>query len=722
MKNRAARIALVLTVALVLTAPWGLLWLHLDNRIEQWVADDDAAAGFRSDFGEEDFLLLAYAGPSLFEIDALDLQLDVLEEVEALPHVTSVQSIPSLFRDHFGAESAEELEEEITTSPFYEKAIVSVDHRMGGMIIGSSSPFTASTRQAYVEAIRRAAEPLRAAGWQVHLVGPGALNGALDSASESESRRLLPLAVLVSTALLGAILRSLKKVLIVGLVSALTLVTTMGLMGWLGLTMNMVTVALPPVLWVLSAAYTVHLIRYYDASLANGASVERAVAQALAIGVRPCFLAATTTCLGFLALLTADMVPVRELGIAAALGIPVAFVVSMGVTPLLLQYLRPTSPDAVSTPQSVGKLRASHHAKPILLAAVVLAMASAFFTTRVDIKSNPLTFLPPDAPIVRDSAIVAEQFTGLYPLETVLELKSPWLRPENWPAIEFQTETLQGATGVARVLSPLDYLKKLNQWNEGGGTENYRLPADQATAEALLRDVPEEQLGLLTSLVSPDATRVRLSALVNVMDGKELLAIVEASRAALSRSEDIKGSYHTGVVLRLVDAQFALIRTQLKSLAMAILIIFGCMAIGLRSLRLLLLAIAPNLAPVLALFGIMGLVGLSLDPATVMVAAMVLGIAVDDTMHLLLTWRERWVKSGNAAMALQDAVALNGPAMTTTTWVACAGFLVLAFSHFAPIRYFGLLSAAAMAVALLADLWLLPALMHLSSLRKVRAT
>ncbi len=533
---------------------------------------------------------------------------------------------------------------------------------------------------------------------------------------------MLPVAVLVSALLLWFLLRSLKKVFIVGAVSALSLVITLGIMGWLGLTMNMVTVALPPVLWVLSTAYVVHLIRYYDAAIHRGASPEDAIDRALAIGTRPCFLAATTTCLGFLALLTADMVPVRELGLAAALGIPVAFVVTFGLAPVLLQYFQPAPSRKRERDGGSGLLFGVRYARPLIFGAVVLSIACLFFTTRVDIKSNPLNFLAPSSAIVQDSSVVAERFTGLYTLETVMELNDSWLNPTTWPAIESQTQALQRAAGVARVISPLDYLKKLNQWAAGGGEESYRLPQDRERAEALVAEVPEDDRAPLQALVSPDGTRVRLSTLVSVMEGDELLAIVDASTASLEQLERVTGSYHTGVVLRLVQAQFALIDTQLKSLGLAMLIIFGCIALGLRSFRLLVLSLAPNLAPVLALFGIMGLTGISLDPATVMVAAMVLGIAVDDTMHLLLTWRERWQESGDPEIALRDAVRVNGPAMTATTWMACAGFLVLSLSSFAPIRYFGLLSAAAMAVALLADLWLLPALIQLSSERKVELT
>ncbi len=185
-QDLVARFSFVVMLALVLLAPWGMVWLHLDNSIEQWVVEDEGVLGFRSDFGTEDFLLLAYDGGDLFDTDALDVQLEVLNAVEALPAVTSVQSIPTVFRDHFGAESGEELEEEIVGSPFYEKAIVSSDHRMGGMLIGSNGRFSAQSRRDYVTAVRQAAEPLGSAGWKVYLVGPGAL-----SPNISQSRDLL---------------------------------------------------------------------------------------------------------------------------------------------------------------------------------------------------------------------------------------------------------------------------------------------------------------------------------------------------------------------------------------------------------------------------------------------------------------------------------------------------------------------------------------------------
>lgn len=724
--NRVFKVSALLMAVLLVLAPWGLRWLSIDNSIEQWVDDDADGARyvqFGNDFGGDGDLFLAYRGGDLFAEDALDLQLSVLELLEAVPGVESVKSIPSLFRDHFGAESPEELKSEILSSPFYDHVIVSPDHTIGGMVISSKNAFTAEGRRAYVAALEAAAMPLKAEGWEVHWAGPGLVNVALDTESERESRRLLPVAIASSGLVLLVMLRSLRKVVVVSVVSAVTLLVTLGLMGWLGLTMNMVTVALPPVLWVLSMAYMVHLIRYHEAALLDGIGSEGAITRAVAECARPCFLAALTTALGFFSLCTAGMAPVRELGLAGGIGIPVAFVAAMGLGPVLLNlfHIQATYRGAARMESKKSDtLFYERHGALILGMALVFTIAFGLLSTRVRTESNPLTFLDPDHPTVVDSRFVGENFSGLYTLETVLQLPGSWLDKQYWPAINAQAAALEKESGIVRVITPLDYLKKLHQWSEGGDADGYLLPESGELARQLVESLPEETRAPLSALVSPDGTRVRLSSLVRVMDGTALLDILHRSDAALDTAPEGITGYHTGVVLRLVKAQFGLIDTQMESLGIAVLVVFICVWIGLLSWRLMLLALAPNLLPIAGLFGIMGLTGIPLDPATVMVAAIVVGIAVDDTLHLLSSWKTRILANESHRSGLRSALQVNAPAMIATTLTACAGFLALGLSDFAPIRYFGLLSAGTMALAVVADLWLLPASILWAEKRLVR--
>lgn len=713
-RSRVFRVCVILIVALLLLAPWGLANLRIDNGIEQWVEDDgDAAryAAFREDFGGDDDLLLVYGGGDLFDEAALDLQLSVLEAIEAVPGVASVKSVPTLFRDQFGAEDPEALRAELQSSPFYERVIVSPDLSLAGMIISGDNVFTSKERRAYVAALAAAVLPLSDAGLAVHWAGPAVLNAALDTESELESARLLPAAVAASCLILLVVLRSPAKVLAASIVSSATLVVTLGIMGWLGLTMNMVTVALPPVLWVLSMAYMVHLLRYHEAALLGGSGAREALARAVSSCAWPCFLAALTTSLGFLSLCTAGMAPVRELGLAGGLGIFVAFLAAMGLGPALIVALRiratarPTWRPGTSGIDSPFYER---HGLFILGAAAAFTLCFSLLGTRVRVESNPLAFLNPQHAVVRDAAAIGEHFSGLYTLETVITLPGSWMDEGNWPAIESQAAALAAEAGVARVISPLDYLKKLHQWSTGGAAEAYRLPENREAARALIESLPEETRTPLEALVSPDGTRVRLSSLVREMDGAKLLGIVQRSEAAMAAAPEGVSGYHTGVVLRLVKAQFGLIDTQVNSLGLAVAVVFVCVGLGLRSFRLMILSFAPNLLPIAGLFGVMGLLGIPLDPATVMVAAIAVGIAVDDTLHLLSSWREGLRDGEECRMALRSALEVNGPAMVATTLTACVGFLALGLSDFAPIRYFGLLSAGTMAVAVAADLWLLP--------------
>ena len=383
----------------------------------------------------------------------------------------------------------------------------------------------------------------------------------------------------------------------------------------------------------------------------------------------------------------------------------------MGMGPLLIVALRiraTVRPAWCSGFRCADSPFYERHGVLILGAALAFTLCFTFFGARVHVESNPLAFLAPEHAAVRDAAAITDKFSGLYTLETVIALPGSWLDEGNWPAIESQVEALAAASGVARVISPLDYLKKIHQWAAGGAPEAYRLPENREAARALIESLPEETRTPLAALVSPDGTRVRLSSLVREMDGAKLLGIVERSEAAMTAAPEGVSGYHTGVVLRLVKAQFGLIDTQVNSLGLAVAVVFVCVGLGLRSVRLTLLSFAPNLLPIAGLFGVMGIFDIPLDPATVMVAAIAVGIAVDDTLHLLSSWREGLRAGEERRMALRGALEVNGPAMVATTLTACAGFLALGLSDFAPIRYFGLLSAGTMAVAVAADLWLLP--------------
>jgi len=170
---------------------------------------------------------------------------------------------------------------------------------------------------------------------------------------------------------------------------------------------------------------------------------------------------------------------------------------------------------------------------------------------------------------------------------------------------------------------------------------------------------------------------------------------------------------HRGKDKRIIRAQNNLVTQQFQSFGLAFGVIFICMLIGLRSIRLLLLSIPPNILPIASVFGLMGYFDISLNTGSVMVASVVLGIGVDDTVHMLVALARNQKKDSSTSKVKRETINTISPALVTTTTVIGCGFLVLTLSSFVPLTHFGFLASIAIFVALWADLRLVPALLLL---------
>jgi predicted RND superfamily exporter protein len=710
--------AVALLLAAALATPFALR-VGVDNRIELWLdpagETADRYARFREAFGSDELVVVAYEGREIFAADALAAQLEALERLEAVPHVARVSGVPAVWRDLFFEEAPpERLRAELLGTPFYRHLVVADDGRVAGLLVETAPPADAVGRRDLVHALDLAVAPLREHGFTVHLAGPPVLNAVLDETSAREALRSFPVAVAVSVVVLVALLRCWRAALAAVACAGLAILLAVGVVGASGRSLNMVTSALPSLLWVLTLSGMIYIVQSYR-GFRTRLDRDGALAAALRETVLPCALAALTTALGFLSLLSASMRPVRELGAFAAAGMLLSLAVNLCVGPLLLRVLRVPGAEPSATRPAAWLRRVGEvglrRPGPVLAAALLFALGTATSLGRIRIESDPLAFLPTDSATVRAYRAVGERLTGFYTLELVVETPSGWLDDASWPALERLADALAAQPGVARVLSPLDLLKQLGAWSQGGDPAAYALPADGRAAREIWAE--HERAGGLTAfgLVGPDGRSVRLAALVNVMSSSRFLAIRDAAEQALAGLPAPLEGFATGVVLQLVEAQLSLVDTQLRSFATAFLTVFACILLGLRSAGLVLVSMPPNLMPIVVAFAGMALGGIPLDAATVMVASIALGIAVDDTVHFLSGYRRRRVEGLEPAAAVRATTAEVGSAMVVTALVASIGFLALVRSAFVPIRFFGILAGMTMIVAVLSDLLLVPAIL-----------
>ncbi len=690
----------------------------VDNRLERWQGSDQIQAEvyekFKITFGSDEFVMVALWDRPLFEPEALDTMMVVAEAIENIPGITRVQGIPIVFRDLFGAEDIEALEEEMKGTPFYRDLFISSDGEAAAIMVAIAPPDTPWARRMIMQRIRESVEPLEKIGFTVGLVGSTALIDALDRMSESESRRSFAVALVLSLLALALLSRSLRAMVVAAICAAVAVLVTLALIVVTGHTLNMITSVLPALLWVLALSGVIHLVRRFRHHRVEH-QANQAIGQALAETTRPMTLASITTAAGFLSLMAATMQPVRELGLFAAGGIVVSLAVNLTLGPFLIRRIRvPAAPAAAGHTVHGALLHlGSNRPRTVIVTALLLVVGALACLPLVRVASNPLAFLPKDHPTTEHYRRVAQSLAGFYTLEIVLDLPNRWTDPALWPPIDDLADHIGASPTVARVISPLDILRKLEQWDGHPDGAFYQLPHSQDQADSLLSGLDEGGRETLEAFVAPDGTTIRISAIVNEMDEQLFLDLIERTEQDLKGLPSGFSAHLTGQVLQLVTAQKTLITSQLRSLAVALLVVFGVIAIGLGSIKLTALSVLPNVIPLLAAFGLMAVSGIALDAGTVMVASIALGIAVDDTVHLLVAI-DREGKGGNRTRRVRHALEHVGPAMVLTTVAACIGFFALMTSDFIPIRYFGLLSGVAMLVALAAGLWLVPALLVFS--------
>ncbi|MDZ4859269.1 MAG: MMPL family transporter [Candidatus Hydrogenedentes bacterium] len=713
-------------IVLGIAASFATARLRTDNSIEHWLNPSSPAtldyARFRQMFGADEFIVVCISGKPLFDQAALDAMLIAQDALLRVPEVHRVAGIPAVYRDVFGAEDPDALQAEFTSTPFYRGLYISPDATAAGLFLEIVPPEDSPERSAMLSEIEAAAQPLRDHGFRVDLVGPPTLNVALDEISERETRRAIPIALVCSIIMLLVLLRSARAVLVACVCAWLSVVIPLGLIHVSGYTLTMVSSVLPPLLWSLSLAHSVHFITHYYRHRTRGEGVSDAVARAWFEVRLPCALAAITTSAGFLSLAFSSMPPIRHLGVFASIAIVISMVANLAVAPTLTALFQLTPRPQARSRWAPLLLRMERLAEQrtwtIVIVFAAIGIAGAISITQLRPEPNPLSFLPKDATAVQSYNFVSENLTGLYTLETVVDCPNGWLDPAYWPTIDAMTAQLESVEYVARRASPLDLLRKLNQWDNAFDPATYVLPESQEEAARLIHETPAWTRNELQRLVSTDGKTIRLSILVRAMDAERFYALTDFAQGVFDALDDGVTARLTGIVLLLNNAQVELAITQVKSFAFSFLTVFAMIGLGLRSLRLMGLAMAPTVLPTLAAFAVMPLLGIPLDAATVLVAGVALGMADDNTIHLIASYRLLRKPGQPTTQAVSAALIEVGPALIYSTGTSCIGFFTLCASEFVPIRYFGFLSGLALLTALLANLLLTPALILLVNRRR----
>lgn len=687
----------------------GVTRLTLDNSAEAFFVRDAVSLEryrrFEHDFGRDRALRVAIRGPGLWSREGLEWAGRVEREAAALPGVLGAAGL----RQRHAPEGAEWPPAD--PAALRRAAVADPLDRNAGWIARDGSTITVLVALYRLDPGRLRATigdlELRIAqpppGVEAELVGLPVLQRALDRSVLDLARRFLPALALLGSLLLAAVFRHPADVGAPLALVAVTELAVLGGLGWLGVPIDLVTVLLAPLLFVVALATGVHLVARFRALVQRDLETTAAAAATVADKGWPVLWAGVTTCAGFGSLAVSPVPPVRVLGAGAAIGFAWMTLAALTLLPALLAgrgSRRGRPRRATGFESRAARLGRRWAARAVRRPAVpfaafgaiaVLALAGA---ARLEVDSDLAGYFRPEHPV--RAGLERLEAAGIGPVSAdvvVTRGRGPRFDTPEGLAV------LAGLSAALREQEP--------------ALLGVVTGAELARALEQMRGEPDPGR-LRATLLSADGERARVLLQVPMASFDRLEPVLERIRARAERATGAE-AWITGAYPLVLGAQRSLLATLVASLSLTALAVAGVFRLLLGSARAALAALAPNLWAVLFVLGAMGWAGVAIDSTTVMIAAVILGLAVDDTLHTLGWFRRlvgrRPVGGRCAPGAAVAALGRGAPALILTTVLLAAGFGVCALSSFLPVARFGALTALGLVAALAADLVLVPPLL-----------
>lgn len=587
----------------------------------------------------------------------------------------------------------------------------------------------------------------------VNLNGILFLNNAFTESSEADQRSLIPWALVLTFVILILFLRSPAGILGTFLVMLASIASGMGLAFWFGIVLNSVTTMTPVIIMSLSIAHCVHIMISLQAGMRSGQSRDVALVEALRVNMTPIFLTSVTTAIGLLTLNFSESPPFRDLGNIIAIGVMAAWFFSVVLFPALLAAL-PARWSSGFWQRSQGKASSSFiqqgmawlaelviaRRRLLLLLTSMIAIGLIAAITKNEIDDTYVHYFGEDTEFRDSSDYMDAKLGGVLPWNIEVCAKIPEATKQAVAAAGERLNCNQHAPAysiadpgylqdldalaiylrgledqVAYVNSFSDVMKRLNTVLRPEQINNYRLPEQRDIAVDYLFTYESSlpQGFDLNNQVNMNKSGTRLALTLKTISSQEQIVLAnKVENWAEKNLSHIEPIVTVGTPLMFAKIGDRNIKAMLLGTLVALLLISFLLIIVLRSVRIGLLSIIPNVLPVAMAFGVWGLLVHEVGLALSIVASMTLGIVVDDTVHLLSKYlRARREKGLSAEDAIRYAFSTVGSALWVTSLALIGGFLIVAQAGYLPIAQMGWMTALTIGIALLADFLLLPPLL-----------
>jgi len=554
----------------------------------------------------------------------------------------------------------------------------------------------------------------------MYLVGTILSDTAFGEISQRDMSTITPLMLLTLLIIAGLALRSFSGFFSTLIIIITSMLTGMGLAGWTNITLTSASAVAPTIILTLAIADSIHILTTLFQQMRRGKSKIEAIKESLRVNLKPVFITSVTTAIGFLTMNFSDAPPFRDLGNIVAMGVMAAFVYSIFLLPSLIAVL----PIRLKTRNNVRNIYLNSLSNVLIKKRNIvfwsMSIAIIFLitgTSRIEFNDQFDKYFSKENDIRRATDFVEKNLRGGNEIQYSLKSGETGgiSDPEYLKTIEDFADWYQKQPKVVHVTVITDIMKRLNRDMNGGDQSYYRIPESrELAAQYLLLYEMSLPFGHdLNNQINVDKSATRMIVSLKDVNTTELREMDKKARLWLrANAPEEMSTYGSGLSIIWAHISERNINSMLGAAVGALLLISVILILALRSIKLGLLSLIPNLVPVFMAFGIWGLIVGQVGLGLSIIASMTLGIVVDDTVHFMSKYlRARREHHMNPENAVRYSFKTVGIALWVTSIALVAGFMILTFSDYKMTSDMGLMSAITISLALILDFIFLPVLL-----------
>jgi len=546
---------------------------------------------------------------------------------------------------------------------------------------------------------------------------------AISGNIKSDMSVLVPLALILMVSMLYFFFREWRGVLMPFSVVAMSIIFSFGVMALFGWQISLMSILMPIMLIAIANNYGIHMIALYQ-ELARSPEPMSMIAICKRIYVdlkRPIIITGLTTIGGVLGLLTHSMIPAAQLGVITSVGIAFALILSLWFVPAMLSYFKVKAPDAGAKPKKTALADrwlnqfsrwVSYHPKYTVGISVIIAVLGTMGVFLVKVDTNIEGYFLGKSEVRRSTELINNEFGGAQFISILFE--GDVLQPEIMKRMEHYEEEISKEPAVGNVNSPVTLIKELSKGFYNTDEEGYNQIPE--TADEVYQFIEIFAMGGNEDAVEQfiDYNYEYARMIISLKDGSNSAGKDLLNKLKEMTKDDPNVRFITGTALTKIELADMVVSGQIKSLIFAMIVIFLLISFIFRSPKAGILSSVPLSIAIIVLFGLMGILGISLDIATALLSSIMIGIGVDYTIHFLWRFKTERARGMDHKEAASISLRTTGRGIFFNAVSVIIGFLALSLSYFAPMRYFSALIVISITICLISALVLVPAIVILT--------